>query len=89
MREVGLWTPQWLEEHSRTPRCAWSRSREPGGYDAGNIDGAVLWNVYSDSQGQKTVSSQARRRSRPGPAPKKTTKKISPDSTVCVWLMHR
>ena len=44
-----LATAQWLEEHLHDPRVRVVEvDVSPAGYDAGHIDGAVLWNVYGD-----------------------------------------
>jgi thiosulfate/3-mercaptopyruvate sulfurtransferase len=44
-----LVTPQWLEEHLHEPALRVVEvDVSPVSYDSGHIDGAVLWNVYSD-----------------------------------------
>ena len=44
-----LVTPQWLEEHLGDPALRVVEvDVSPAAYDAGHIDGAVLWNIYSD-----------------------------------------
>ena len=49
VRGEVLVTPQWLEEHLRDPALRVVEvDVSPAAYDAGHIDGAVLWNVYSD-----------------------------------------
>ena len=48
-RSEVLVTPQWLEEHLLDPALRVVEvDVSPADYDAGHIDGAVLWNVYSD-----------------------------------------
>jgi thiosulfate/3-mercaptopyruvate sulfurtransferase len=48
-RATVLVTPQWLEEHLHDPGVRIVEvDVSPAAYDAGHIDGAVLWNVYSD-----------------------------------------
>src|SRR6266699_5189519 len=45
----ALVTPEWLEEHLHDPELrVVELDVSPAGYDAGHIDGAVLWNVYAD-----------------------------------------
>ena len=49
VRGEVLVTPQWLEEHLRDPALRVVEvDVSAAAYDAGHIDGAVLWNVYSD-----------------------------------------
>ena len=49
VRGEVLVTPQWLEEHLHDPALRVVEvDVSPAAYDAGHIDGAVLWNVYSD-----------------------------------------
>jgi thiosulfate/3-mercaptopyruvate sulfurtransferase len=44
-----LVSPQWLEKHLRDPGILVIEiDVAPARYDAGHIEGAVLWNVYSD-----------------------------------------
>jgi thiosulfate/3-mercaptopyruvate sulfurtransferase len=44
-----LVTPEWLEEHLQDPALRVVEvDVSPAVYDAGHIDGAVLWNVYRD-----------------------------------------
>ena len=44
-----LVTPQWLQEHLHDPALRVVEvDVSPAAYDSGHIDGAVLWNVYSD-----------------------------------------
>jgi thiosulfate/3-mercaptopyruvate sulfurtransferase len=44
-----LVTPQWLEQHLYDPGLRVVEiDVSPAAYNAGHIDGAVLWNVYSD-----------------------------------------
>jgi len=44
-----LVTPQWLEKHLYDPGLRVVEiDVSPAAYNAGHIDGAVLWNVYSD-----------------------------------------
>ncbi len=46
---AALVTPQWLEEHLHDPALRVVEiDVSPAAYDAGHIDGAVLWNVYTD-----------------------------------------
>jgi thiosulfate/3-mercaptopyruvate sulfurtransferase len=41
--------PQWLEDHLADPRVRVVEvDVSPAAYDRGHIDGAVLWNVYTD-----------------------------------------
>jgi len=48
-RGGALVTPQWLEEHLLDPALRVVEvDVSPAAYDAGHIDGAVLWNVYQD-----------------------------------------
>ncbi len=48
-RGEALVTPRWLEEHLLDPALRVVEvDVSPAAYDAGHIDGAVLWNVYSD-----------------------------------------
>lgn len=80
-RAEVLVTPQWLEEHllDRALRVI-EVDVSPAAYDAGHIDGAVLWNVYSDLKdssyqlaGKAAVESLLARSG------------ISPDSTVVLY----
>ena len=58
-----LVTPQWLEEHLSDPAVRVIEvDVSPAAYDAGHIDGAVLWNVYSNWTA--TTSSPTGRRSK-------------------------
>jgi thiosulfate/3-mercaptopyruvate sulfurtransferase len=76
-----LVTPQWLEEHLLEPALRVVEvDVSPAAYDAGHIDGAVLWNIYSDLKdssyqlaGKAEVENLL---SRSG---------ISPDSTVVLY----
>ena len=76
-----LVTLQWLEEHLRDPALRVVEvDVSPAAYDGGHIDGAVLWNVYSDLKdssyrlaGQAAVESLL------------TRSGISPDSTVVLY----
>ena len=44
-----LVTPEWLEEHLHDPALRVVEvDVSPAAYDAGHIEGAVLWNVYRD-----------------------------------------
>jgi len=87
-----LVTPQWLEEHLHDPAVRVVEVDVSGAaYDAGHIDGAALWNVYSDLKdasyrlvGRAAIESLLARSG------------ISPDSTVVfygyapalgLWLM--
>jgi thiosulfate/3-mercaptopyruvate sulfurtransferase len=48
-RSDVLVEPQWLEEHLHDPGLRVVEvDVSPAAYDEGHIDGAVLWNVYSD-----------------------------------------
>ncbi|MGO9077988.1 MAG: sulfurtransferase [Streptosporangiaceae bacterium] len=76
-----LVTPQWLEEHLHDPALRVVEvDVSRAGYDAGHIEGAVLWNVYSDLKdssyhlvGEQAVGSLLARSG------------IRPDSTVVVY----
>jgi thiosulfate/3-mercaptopyruvate sulfurtransferase len=48
-RTGALVRPQWLQEHLHDPGLRVVEvDVSPAAYDEGHIDGAVLWNVYSD-----------------------------------------
>jgi thiosulfate/3-mercaptopyruvate sulfurtransferase len=48
-RSEVLVAPQWLDEHLHDPALRVVEvDVSPAAYDAGHIEGAVLWNVYSD-----------------------------------------
>lgn len=48
-RGEALVSPQWLEEHLLDPALRIIEvDVSPAAYDAGHIDGAMLWNVYRD-----------------------------------------
>jgi thiosulfate/3-mercaptopyruvate sulfurtransferase len=76
-----LVTPQWLEEHLSDPALRVVEvDVSPAAYDSGHIDGAVLWNVYSDLKdsnyqlaGKAAVENLLARSG------------ISPDSTVVLY----
>ena len=76
-----LVTPQWLQEHLGDPAiCVVEVDVSPAAYDAGHIEGAVLWNIYSDLKdsnyqlaGQPAIEGLMARSG------------ISPDSTVVVY----
>ena len=76
-----LVTPQWLEEHLRDPALRVVEvDVSAAAYDAGHIDGAALWNVYSDLKdssyqlvGKAAVENLLARSG------------ISPDSTVVLY----
>ncbi len=76
-----LVTPRWLEEHLNDPAMRVVEvDVSPAAYDAGHIDGAVLWNVYSDlKDGNYQLADQA--------AVEKLLARsgISPDSTVVLY----
>jgi thiosulfate/3-mercaptopyruvate sulfurtransferase len=87
-----LVTPQWLAEHLRDPGVRVVEvDVSAAAYDAGHIDGAALWNVYSDL---KDASYQLVGRAAIEDLVARTG--ISPDSTVVfygyapalgLWLM--
>jgi thiosulfate/3-mercaptopyruvate sulfurtransferase len=76
-----LVTAAWLEQHLRDPHVRVVEvDVSPAGYDCGHIDGAVLWNVYSDLKdssyhlaGRAAIQSLFARSG------------ISPDSTVVMY----
>ncbi len=76
-----LVTPQWLEEHLGDPALRVVEvDVSPGAYDAGHIEGAVLWNIYRDLKdsnyqlvGQPAIEDLMARSG------------IRPDSTVVVY----
>jgi thiosulfate/3-mercaptopyruvate sulfurtransferase len=80
-RGEALVTPQWLEEHLGDPALRIVEvDVSPAAYDAGHIEGAVLWNVYRDLKdgsyqlvGQPAIESLFARSG------------IGPDSTVVVY----
>jgi thiosulfate/3-mercaptopyruvate sulfurtransferase len=80
-RDDVLVTPQWLEDHLGDPALRIVEvDVSPAAYDAGHIDGAVLWNIYSDLKdssyqltGQSGIEDLFARSG------------ISPDSTVVVY----
>ncbi len=80
-RSEVLVTPQWLEEHLLDPALRVVEvAVSPAGYDAGHIDGAVLWNVYSDLK-----DSSYRLAGKAGVESLLTRSGISPDSTVVLY----
>jgi thiosulfate/3-mercaptopyruvate sulfurtransferase len=76
-----LVTPRWLEEHLHDPALRVVEvDVSAAAYDAGHIDGAVLWNIYSDLKdsdyrpvGRTAIENLAARCG------------ISPDSTVVLY----
>ena len=80
-RGGALVTPQWLEEHLLDPALRVVEvDVSPAAYDAGHIDGAVLWNVYSDLK-----DSNYQLASKAAIEDLVTRSGISPDSTVVLY----
>ena len=76
-----LVTPQWLEAHLNDPAVRVVEvDVSPAAYDLGHIDGAVLWNVYSDLK-----DSNYQLADRPALGKLLARSGISPDSTVVLY----
>ena len=76
-----LVTPQWLEAHLNDPAVRVVEvDVSPAAYDLGHIDGAVLWNVYSDLK-----DSNYQLADRPALEKLLARSGISPDSTVVLY----
>ncbi len=76
-----LVTPQWLEEHLDQPGLRVVEvDVSRAAYDAGHIDGAELWNIYSDLK-----DSSYQLTGQPGIEDLFSRSGISPESTVVVY----
>src|SRR5271165_3754089 len=76
-----LVSPEWLERHLGDPALRVVEvDVSPAAYDAGHIEGAVLWNIYSDLK-----DSNYQLADQPSIESLFARSGISPDSTVVVY----
>jgi thiosulfate/3-mercaptopyruvate sulfurtransferase len=87
-----LANPRWLAAHLRDPRVRVVEvDVSPKAYDGWHVDGAVLWNVYSDlkDDGYRTVDATALQRliARSGISPNSTVVFYGYAPALGLWLM--